>query len=291
MELNHLRYFYEVARRNSFTGAARALRISQPSVSKIVKLLEDRENVKLFERGKSGVVLTRTGKKFYDKAEIIFSEIENLKRSLESDQKEVTGILPIAASENFCNYFLLKPMIEFGRKYPKVKLQLWSGTSEGIKNELREKRAELGIFYANPKDPAFDFEKLADIEFQIVCGPKRYDKKKGIQQLATLTYIGSRPADYAKHIPALQLLKSTGLEPKTGLESNSLEVQKRMVLQGCGYAVLPSFMVKEEIALRKLARVPTPSPLRAPAYIVQRKHTPLTRAAELFRSTLVDSFK
>jgi DNA-binding transcriptional LysR family regulator len=54
MELNHLKYFYEVAKRGSFTGASKTLRVSQPSISKIVQLLEEREGVKLFNRNKKG---------------------------------------------------------------------------------------------------------------------------------------------------------------------------------------------------------------------------------------------
>jgi DNA-binding transcriptional LysR family regulator len=52
MELNHLRYFFEVAREGSFTSAARKLRVSQPSISKLVRILEEREGVLLFDRGK-----------------------------------------------------------------------------------------------------------------------------------------------------------------------------------------------------------------------------------------------
>ncbi|RZA04544.1 MAG: LysR family transcriptional regulator, partial [Proteobacteria bacterium] len=54
MELNHLRYFYEVAKAGSFTNAARSLRISQSALSKTVALLEAREGVKLLQRSKSG---------------------------------------------------------------------------------------------------------------------------------------------------------------------------------------------------------------------------------------------
>ena len=72
MELNHLKYFYEVARAGSFTAAARNLRVSQPSLSKTVALLEAREKIQLLERSKKGVTLTKIGMEVYTRCEKIF---------------------------------------------------------------------------------------------------------------------------------------------------------------------------------------------------------------------------
>src|SRR5689334_13386897 len=107
MELNHLKYFYEVARLGSFTKASRALRISQPSISKMVKLLEGRQNVKLLDRSKrGGVHLTPTGKRFFESCISIFGEVETLKNVVDHEKVECAGDLAIGASDNICNYMV-----------------------------------------------------------------------------------------------------------------------------------------------------------------------------------------
>jgi len=72
MELNHLRYFFEVAQAGSFTEAARRLHVSQSALSKAVATLEDSEGVELFTRTKKGVTLTSLGAEVFKRSHAIF---------------------------------------------------------------------------------------------------------------------------------------------------------------------------------------------------------------------------
>src|SRR4051794_3914037 len=105
MELNHLKYFYEVARRQSFTKASSALRVSQPSISRTIKQMEDVVGARLLDRTRrGGVSLTDTGKLFFQSCESIFQELENLKTTVQQKGAEVAGVLSVGASDNICNY-------------------------------------------------------------------------------------------------------------------------------------------------------------------------------------------
>src|SRR5436190_12975247 len=97
-ELGHLAQFYEVAKRGSFTVAARTLRIQQPSVSRSVKLLEEALGVRLLDRKPRGVALTPMGERVFEIATRLFEEASNIERVVESGRAELRGPLRIAAA-------------------------------------------------------------------------------------------------------------------------------------------------------------------------------------------------
>src|SRR4051794_10945689 len=93
MEVNHLRYFFEVARGGSFTAGAARLRVSQPAVSKLVRVLENSVGGPLFERSRKGISLTALGRAYYERCERIFGAVEELRDLARGHQQECRGTL------------------------------------------------------------------------------------------------------------------------------------------------------------------------------------------------------
>jgi DNA-binding transcriptional LysR family regulator len=282
MELNHLKTFYEVARLGSFTAAARFLRVSQPSLSRTVRLLEEGEGVRLLERGKNGVSLTADGRAFFDGCARIFAEVDQLHLAATRGSREISGDLSLAASDNLCNHVLPRILPDFGRRHPKVRVRLFAGTSDQILQELRAQQAELGLFYTETRNAkAFASEPLWEVEFVPVCAPEH-----GASDLGALGFIGSRASDYAKAYPALSMLRSVGVEPKTIFETNNQETQKQLALAGLGYTLVPRHMVESELRTGRLRRLKTPRSLKGRVFLVRKKSRALSRAAQALRETL-----
>lgn len=103
MELLQLRYFCEVARRESVTKVAEELHVSQPSLSKTIKNLEQELGVVLFDRVKKRIVLNEQGKEFYDKVSkglnLIDSAVDGL--SVTPDSENGTISLIVKAGQCF----------------------------------------------------------------------------------------------------------------------------------------------------------------------------------------------
>src|SRR5258706_6138368 len=78
INLNHLFYFYEVARRGSFTRASRDLLVAQSALSVQIKALESSLGTPLFDRRRTGVELTEAGQRAYSAAERILSQTDQL---------------------------------------------------------------------------------------------------------------------------------------------------------------------------------------------------------------------
>lgn len=290
MELNYLRYFYEVAHTGSVTRAARNLRIAQPSVSKIIRLLEDREGVRLFERDRRGMKLTREGELFFTHSQRIFAEVERLQQAVRTEKEGVSGALSFGASDNLCLHVLPAILKKYARRYPGVTVSMYAGTSQGILEELRERRCEFGLFYTATTDERFSTQALAMVPFRLVLRPElakqaklpvtNFERARGV--LRGMDFIGSRGVDYQRAYPVMGMLRSLGLEPTVRVEVNQHEVQKRLVLDGLGYSLLPSPMVEADILAGRLVSVRLPRPVESPLLWVERRGWARSAAAEHF---------
>ena len=99
MEIRVLKYFIEVAKSGSYTRAADALHITQPSLSKQMKLLEDELGQKLFRRGQYKMILTEVGESFLNRAKEIVDLSELTISEYTAKTKEISGDLSIAFAD------------------------------------------------------------------------------------------------------------------------------------------------------------------------------------------------
>jgi DNA-binding transcriptional LysR family regulator len=282
MEWNQLRYFYEVAKRGSFTRASQSLRISQPSLSKMVKQLETHEGYAFLERGKKGVRLTPMGEILFRGCEDIFDRLENLKKDLNKRKDECIGELWVGASDNLCNYLLPEWVLAFQKTHSKVQIRLYAGVASEIQARLKDYQVEIGFFYTPTKEKEFLVQEMAFIDFVAVVNPKLLKETSPSQAFSSLGYIGSQSTDYKEPYPTLKMLRKSGIEPRISMETNNQETQKRLALKGGGYTVLPIHMVHKELESGALVRIKTSKKLGSPLYFVKRRNRPLSKQAELW---------
>ncbi|RDY28703.1 LysR family transcriptional regulator [Romboutsia weinsteinii] len=128
MELLHLRYFLTVAKTEHITKASKELRISQPSLSKIISSLEKELEIELFDRKGKSIELNSNGRFFYDKVSetlnMLDSSIVELKDKQFNFNKEIK-ILALAAST-----IITEILIKFRELYPDIKFDLTQSVSD-----------------------------------------------------------------------------------------------------------------------------------------------------------------
>lgn len=262
MELNYLRVFYEVAKSGKFSEAARKLNISQSALSRSVSLLEEGENVVLFDRSKNGVSLTAKGIDVFRLCEQLFQtekEIENLCRgSLETCE----GPLRFSASDHVINHVLPKHIAGFKKDHPKVIPSIQTGTPDEIVHQLLTTDCEFALLFAKINTPQIEFKKLYDEKMALVCLPEMWRESKSSNNEKTLRkliakygYISSIGVSTGKRTSQV-LMELFGEFPRISFESNSQETQKHYCLNGLGVAYLMRFMVEEEIERGELFEIP-----------------------------------
>lgn len=161
MNLQQLRYVYEVARRGlNVSDAADALFTSQPGVSKQIRLFEAELGIDIFVRhGKRLVNITEPGKHVIAIAERMLRDMDNLRQVGDEFSQESTGSLSIATTHTQARYVLPPVIKDFSLKYPQVKLQLHQGSPRQVCDMVLNGDADLAI--ATEAGP--DYEELIQL--------------------------------------------------------------------------------------------------------------------------------
>lgn len=292
MELNHLRYFFEVAKSGSFSEAARRLHISQSALSKAVANLEDREGVRLLERSKKGVALTKVGAEVFAKSQGVFQTLSEIENVCRGTKETCSGLLRMGASDHISNYLLVDQLSKMRAAHPLVIPSLMSGTPNEIVSAIASLEIEFGLFFTRIAAPGLDYEVVRSIEMTLACHPRF---AKSIRQAAKpsqlrdtlneIGFIGSIGAHYQHH-PSETLIKLAGEQPTVNFEASSQETQKRLCLEGGGIAFLARFMLEDELKSKALVEIPLPKPIRLDLLIASRRNQALSLSARTFLKEL-----
>ncbi len=287
MELNWLKYFYEVAQSGSITHASKKLRISQPAVTKMIKQLEGSLELPLFRKSGRKIVLTQEGRKLHELCIPIFRRLEGIKKLRSPLDQNTKEEIKLGASDNLCNYLLPNAISKFTKQYPGISWNLYSGTSHELKQKLLAGEIDYALFYTRlslKELEWFEERKLFSVPFKLVCS----SKLKEIRTVADINesklhYLGARSSDYASTAPEQWIYTQIGLKPKQVFQSNSKETQKRFVLSGMGYGIFPEFMVQTELKkdLLKLVHAPQHK-MTIDVLMVSRKNDVVSATFEQF---------
>ena len=138
----HLRAFHAVATHGSFTRAAGALNVTQPTVSDHIKVLENRYEVKLFERHSRRVELTELGRALYDVTRRQFKLEADAEQLLLTARGLTHGQLRVAAG---APHLVIPLLGSFKRRHPGIQLSLQFGNSEVVLRSLFERRCDVVV--------------------------------------------------------------------------------------------------------------------------------------------------
>lgn len=158
--LNHnLRIFIRVAEKGSITKAANELYISQPAVSKSIKILENELNLKLFHRDKrKGLILTDVGHEILVLARQMEETENRIYQAAFRSNNFIGSKVRIASMPILTSVILSEVFYRFHKLYPYVSIELIEGSSIDIRKAIEEHQVDFGIFSA-PFD-ALDYQLL-----------------------------------------------------------------------------------------------------------------------------------
>ena len=148
MNLNQIKHVIEVAEEKNFTTAAHKLFISQPSLSKSIKLLEKELGVELFER--NPISLTFAGKIFVEKAKKILAEIEEVKIEISDISNQSKTQLVIGVPSHRCYYFIPKILVKLNNEFPNCFIKIEEYPTHLLKTMIEEDKVDL---YIGPESP------------------------------------------------------------------------------------------------------------------------------------------
>lgn len=251
-QLPHLETFSKAAELGSFTGAARALGVTQAAVSQRIHALERALGVLLFHRRGGRVLPTEAGRMLYDYAQKILALHDEARREVAGHEAPVGGELHLAASSIPGEHLLPALVSQFGRKYPHVRVSASVSDSTAVIRQVERGEVSLGMVGRKAEGSNLEFRHLASDRMLLVVPPGHaWDRRKrvSVEQLCGPPLILREVGSGLRHCFE-KSLERAGLSPsdlRVVLELGSNEAIKAAVLQGIGLAILSEFAVRKEL--------------------------------------------
>lgn len=275
MELKQLEAFVRVVEEQSFSGAARALYLTQPTVSVHIAALEGELNVKLLERTTKRVVPTKDGERLYEYAREILAVREEIYQEFgEALQKEVK--IEIAASTIPSQHMLPEIMPEFQKTYKNVQFSLLQGDSVFAIEEIKKNRADIGFVGMKLPEKSLCFLPFYEDRLVIILpNEKHYQKlledENPIERILKEPIILREEGSGTKKT-AESFFKEKGIrreELNVVALMNDQEMIKKSVSKGMGVSLISKKSVLDYVKMgRLLMYEPEGEPIRRPLYLV-----------------------
>lgn len=280
INLEYYKIFYEVAKEQNITKASENLNISQPAISKTIKLLEEKLGGTLFVRTKKGVILTEEGKEFYsyitkameyiNSAENKFSDLINLE----------TGVIKIGINSTLTKEFLLSYLEIFNKSYPKIDIQITNGITSHLINELKNGLIDIVFLNLNDKDYGNDIDIIKCKKIHdVFIASKKYselnDKVISLNELKNYPLIfQAKGSNTRNFLDNFLKEKNITLKPNIELASYSLVTEFCKAGFGIGYAVKE--FIQKDLNEGKIfsLKIKETIPERYIGFAISNKHLP-----------------
>jgi DNA-binding transcriptional LysR family regulator len=257
--LQQLRILKAVASEKSFTKAAEILYVSQPSLSKQIKVLENRLGIILLNRENNKISLTEAGKIFLQYSERILALCEESCRALNDVKNGDRGNLTVGASQTIGTYLLPRVLALFAQNYPQININVQVDSTRVITKKVVNREIDIAVVggdIPNELKKNLEIENFVEDELILIV-PKSHpfalkkQKKINKDDLYHLKFITLNPnSTIRKFID--NILIQNGIETKQFhviMQLNSIEGIKTAVSLGLGAAFVSSSAIEKEIKL------------------------------------------
>lgn len=250
INFEYYKIFYNVAKNKNITKTANDLMISQPAVSKCIKNLETQIGCSLFVRNKFGVSLTEEGITLYNEIKNAIEIIENAENKIDEIINLESGCLNIGISNTLTQKYLLPYIKKFNKKYPKVKINIHTGTSYDYINKARNGLLDF-IIINLPFNVPNDFEKkeLIKIHDCFVANENfanLRNKKLKLEDLNKYPLILLAKGSNGRYFLDEYCLKH-GINLNSKFELASYSLVSEFIKSGIGIGLLTREFIKEEL--------------------------------------------
>ena len=231
------RAFQAVALEASFTAAARALRVSQPTVTNQVKQLEQHYKVELFHRSGRGVFLTQTGEELLSIVRRMFGSYREAVEYLQATQGMRRGYLRLGS---YGPYDATRMLARFKRRFPAIQSSIAFGNSRTLGKQLLEYELDAGVVGRIEYHPEFHilpFSRPPLILIAPLDSAWRNRREVTPTQLEGHRFICREPGS-AVRVAFDQFLTASAIRPGDVIEIGSREGMVNAVAEGLGVAVM-----------------------------------------------------
>ncbi|WP_460092838.1 LysR family transcriptional regulator [Priestia megaterium] len=295
MEIRVLRYFLMVAREGNITKAADVLHVTQPTLSRQLKDLEQELGKKLFIRSSHSIILTDEGMLLRNRAEEIVNMVDKLEAEFSSMEETIGGDIYIGGGETEAMKHIARVAKDVQLRYPNIRYHLYSGNEEDITERLDKGLLDFGILIQPADISKYNYLNIPakDVWGVVMRRDSPLALKESIQaaDLLNAPLICSRQA-------MKQTFSKNEFSDWFGEDFHKLNIVTTynlaynaaiMVEEGIGYAITLDKIVNTSTNSNLCFR-PLQPRLESGLNIVWKKHHVLSAAADAFLKELQEEF-
>ena len=242
-----MKVFTSVVESGSFARAAEQLHLSATATSRHVAELEKHLGAQLLQRSTRRLSLTSIGADYYDRCRLILADVEEAEVQAATAESQPRGVLRLSLPHSFGLRYIAPMIPDFCKRYPDLQLEL---SFSDQKVDLVEEGIDMAIRITGELKTTLVARKLADAGFTCCASPV-YLQRHGAPQT---------PDDLRRHncitysyAPAANLWTFThegrlvDIQVKGSLRANSGDMNRLAAMNGLGIAMLPTFMICDEL--------------------------------------------
>ena len=294
--LQQLRILKAIAMEQNFTKAASILYISQPSLSKQIKLLEKNLDTILVNRERNNISLTENGKIFLQYADRILILCEESYRSIIDLKNGNRGNLSVGASQTIGTYLMPRILVLFTQNYPQIDLKVKVDSTRRIATSIISREIDIALVggeISSELKEKLTIQPFVSDELCLIVSNshplarKKIIKKEDLYSLDFITlHSNSTIQKFIQDILYQNKIKTKEL--KTILQLNSIEGIKTAVSLGLGAALVSSAVIEKEIKLKQLIILKIESlNINRPLSIISNPECYKSKAFEVFYQELI----
>jgi DNA-binding transcriptional LysR family regulator len=287
VDTRKLLHFTETVDQGSITKAARALRVSQPALTKSLRLLENELNVKLLVRTSAGVTMTEFGRSLYAHARAVAAEIEHARAEI----RQLSGIgkafLKIGVLPSVSSTLFARAIAKFAATMPDLSIHVHEGVHYELMSAIRRREYDFVIAMADrfepDPDPALRYRIILRDQLRIVARVGHpLDGQETVTCADLIKFPWVHPVVGTAHRPILsQLFKESGIQPPHAqMECASVQFAKTVMTASDALGLMPAHTMEPEMRAGTLCCLPIVSEhLQRSVGIYYSIHRPPTPAA------------
>jgi DNA-binding transcriptional LysR family regulator len=295
MKLESLRYFHVTRECGSIRKAADRLHIAPSAISRQIAILERELKLRLFERNSTGVSTTAAGRLLAHHTQSIFRDIGRAQAAIDELKGLQVGDVTIYAMEGLVSDFLPSLLSSFHTRFPGISFNLVLAPSDRIIEAVARDEADIGIsFNAKLRHEIIVAARYAEPVSCIVSPRHPLAREKSVTLKALQRYPLALPNDsFGLRQLIDAAVKRRGIDCRTLLTTNSLELTKTLAAKGAAVAFMPAFTVSAEVARGSLRCIPVNEKgFRMPySEVCIHRNRELSQAAQAFLKVLVTEVK
>lgn len=281
MEIRVLEYFLAVAREQSISGAAESLHLSQPTLSRQLKDLEDTLGKQLFTRGNRRITLTEEGMLLRKRAEEIIDLVKKTEDEITCSEETVSGDIYIGTGETDAVRLIARTAQDLRIDYPGIRYRISSGDAADVVERLDKGLLDFGVLLDPVDISKYDYLRLPVKDVWGVL--MRKDSPLAAKDSIRPQDLWDKPLIFSRQNELTAWLKRPPLALNVAATYNLVYNASLMVEEGLGYAFCLDKIINTTGNSNLCFRPLTPK-LEIGINLVWKKYQIFSRAAEVFWS-------